>query len=256
MLGCAKSADENQGQTARQGEYERDATPTRCSDYASQRSIQVFRCLFCQHHGSVLCKMDRSNRIGRLDCKDCMQSFQAAITRELSCRLSCLLQCPRAKPVSRSRAALDEAVDLYSMWIDACEAVNVQDAAPSQARAAPRRAARGSDNDDEEEEDDDDDLAAPPSRRAAAEPQEEEDDDDDNLPELPGHKQANTSNGRSGAPDEEDDDAGEQDADASIDRSAPVDMGYERQPVNAKMAALLEQRKAKATQVVDDSDDE
>ena len=61
--------------------------------YAHARTIlllppQIFRCLFCQHHGSVLCKLDRPNRIGRLDCKDCMQSFQAAITRALLSHLA------------------------------------------------------------------------------------------------------------------------------------------------------------------------
>lgn len=43
---------------------------------------KTFKCLFCQHVGTVSCKMDKQSRIGRLDCKDCLQSFQASITRE------------------------------------------------------------------------------------------------------------------------------------------------------------------------------
>ncbi|POY71003.1 hypothetical protein BMF94_5928 [Rhodotorula taiwanensis] len=35
-----------------------------------------FRCMFCARQGSVTCKMDTKNRVGRLQCKDCNQSFQ------------------------------------------------------------------------------------------------------------------------------------------------------------------------------------
>ncbi|KWU42340.1 Elf1-domain-containing protein [Rhodotorula sp. JG-1b] len=53
-----------------------------------------FRCMFCARTGSVTCKMDTKNRVGRLQCKDCNQSFQVH---------------------------LSEPVDVYSAWIDACE---------------------------------------------------------------------------------------------------------------------------------------
>jgi transcription elongation factor Elf1 len=156
-------------------------------------------------------------------------------------------------------AALDEAVDLYSLWIDACEAVNEPDATPMQARQAQaplRRVQRGSD----EDEDDEDDDAPPPARRPAATNVDDDDDDgDEELPDIPGRRPApaSTSNGKSAAAAAVDEDEEEdQDADASIDRSEPVDMGYERAPMNAKMAALLEQRKAKATQVADNSDED
>ena len=157
------------------------------------------------------------------------------------------------------QTALDEAVDLYSMWIDACEAVNVQEDAPAprrQAQSSSRRAARGSDDEDEDE----DDEPAPSRRTAARGPDLDDDDDDEELPDLPGTRPAaskSNGNSRSGAAGNDDADEGDdQDADASIDRSAPVDMGYERQPVNAKMAALLEQRKGRAAQVADDSDED
>ena len=41
---------------------------------------KTFRCLFCGHQGKVVCKMDKPNRVGRLDCSDCGQTFQASIT--------------------------------------------------------------------------------------------------------------------------------------------------------------------------------
>merc|ERR1712093_677807 len=101
---------------------------------------KTFKCLFCQHVGTVSCKMDKPNRIGRLDCKDCLQSFQAAIT------------------------PLDEPVDLYSEWIDACEAVNSQ-AVPSRPVRPSRR-------------------AAPAAAAAAGTAGGDDEDDDEDLPEI------------------------------------------------------------------------
>ncbi|GAA6052070.1 hypothetical protein JCM3770_006614 [Rhodotorula araucariae] len=73
-----------------------------------------FRCVFCAHQGSVTCKLDNKNKIGRLDCKDCGQSFQTDITH------------------------LTEPVDLYSQWIDACEEANPVDREPSSGGGAAR----------------------------------------------------------------------------------------------------------------------
>ncbi|KAI8391696.1 transcription elongation factor Elf1 like-domain-containing protein [Radiomyces spectabilis] len=59
-----------------------------------------FNCLFCNHEKSIECRMDQSNKVGHLACKICDISWQCSITY------------------------LDEPVDVYSAWIDACEEVN------------------------------------------------------------------------------------------------------------------------------------
>ncbi|KAL7009030.1 hypothetical protein EMMF5_001227 [Cystobasidiomycetes sp. EMM_F5] len=133
---------------------------------------KVFKCLFCQHVGTVMCKLDRPGRVGRLDCKDCLQSFQASIT------------------------ALDEPVDLYSMWIDACDAVNVQ--APPATRQPRQQARRAAQDDDDD--DDDDDLPtvarakSGSSRKDLADigdvNNDDDDDEGDDLPDV-GRKAAN-----------------------------------------------------------------
>ncbi|KAG5366693.1 Transcription elongation factor 1 [Yarrowia sp. B02] len=62
-----------------------------------------FACLFCNHNDSVVCSMDKKMGIGNLSCKVCGQSFQASIN------------------------ALSAPIDVYSEWIDACEAVAEQE---------------------------------------------------------------------------------------------------------------------------------
>lgn len=59
----------------------------------------TFTCLFCNHDDSVVCALDKKAGIGSLSCKICGQSFQAKVN------------------------ALSAAVDIYSEWVDACEAV-------------------------------------------------------------------------------------------------------------------------------------
>ena len=58
-----------------------------------------FTCLFCNHEKAVQVKMDKKAGIGDLYCKVCGQKFQTSINY------------------------LSAAVDVYSDWIDACEAV-------------------------------------------------------------------------------------------------------------------------------------
>ncbi|GAA6009500.1 transcription elongation factor 1 family protein [Rhodotorula paludigena] len=119
-----------------------------------------FRCVFCAHQGSVTCKLDTKNHIGRLACKDCGQSFEADINH------------------------LTEPVDLYSQWIDACEAVNPVNAPPQRAKsaqAAPkkRRAADDEEDADEEDEDDGQNRGGAGGRTGLTDDEEEED-----LPDL------------------------------------------------------------------------
>jgi len=59
----------------------------------------TFACLFCNHEKSVTVKLDRKAGTGTLSCKVCAQSFQCQVNY------------------------LSAAVDVYSEWVDACDAV-------------------------------------------------------------------------------------------------------------------------------------
>jgi len=58
-----------------------------------------FQCLFCNHENAVTVKLDKRSGTGDLSCKVCGQSFQTGINY------------------------LSAAVDVYSDWVDACDAV-------------------------------------------------------------------------------------------------------------------------------------
>ncbi|KAG6976720.1 hypothetical protein JG688_00001064 [Phytophthora aleatoria] len=60
----------------------------------------VFKCPFCSHDEAVECKMDRERNIGHLSCRVCTESFQTPIH---------YLSAP---------------IDVYTDWIDECEALN------------------------------------------------------------------------------------------------------------------------------------
>ncbi|KAJ5043151.1 uncharacterized protein L3040_004532 [Drepanopeziza brunnea f. sp. 'multigermtubi'] len=81
----------------------------------------TFDCLFCNHVNSVSVKLDKKGGVGALSCKVCSQHFQCSINY------------------------LSAAVDVYSDWVDACDAV----------------AKDNGDNDDDPE-------GLPPARRALA----------------------------------------------------------------------------------------
>lgn len=55
--------------------------------------------MFCNHEKSVVCELDKKSNIGTLRCKTCGQTFQSLIN------------------------GLSQPVDIYSDWVDACEAV-------------------------------------------------------------------------------------------------------------------------------------
>ncbi|KAF9882975.1 hypothetical protein FE257_004379 [Aspergillus nanangensis] len=59
----------------------------------------TFACLFCNHENSVVVKLDKKLGLGNLSCKVCGQVFQTGINY------------------------LSAAVDVYSDWVDACDAV-------------------------------------------------------------------------------------------------------------------------------------
>jgi len=58
-----------------------------------------FDCLFCNHEKAVSVTLDRKAGTGELSCKVCGQQFQTAIN------------------------SLSDHVDVYSDWVDACDAV-------------------------------------------------------------------------------------------------------------------------------------
>ncbi|KAL3489472.1 transcription elongation factor Elf1 like-domain-containing protein [Aspergillus germanicus] len=59
----------------------------------------TFACLFCNHENSIIVKLDKKLGLGHLSCKVCGQRFQTGINY------------------------LSAAVDVYSDWVDACDAV-------------------------------------------------------------------------------------------------------------------------------------
>mmetsp|Transcript_4213 Transcript_4213/g.12170 ORF Transcript_4213/g.12170 Transcript_4213/m.12170 type:complete len:89 (+) Transcript_4213:238-504(+) len=62
----------------------------------------TFSCPFCNSDGSVSCNFDRDREVGTVACNVCQSSYTTRITK------------------------ISEAVDVYSDWIDACEAENQQ----------------------------------------------------------------------------------------------------------------------------------
>lgn len=82
----------------------------------------VFTCLFCNHERSVAVKLDKKAGVGSLDCKVCGQKFQCGINY------------------------LSAAVDVYSEWVDAADAVaqGPDDARPAFAESSQSSGARRS----------------------------------------------------------------------------------------------------------------
>ncbi|XP_071656698.1 transcription elongation factor 1 homolog isoform X1 [Patagioenas fasciata] len=73
-----------------------------------------FTCPFCNHEKSCDVKMDRARNTGVISCTVCLEEFQTPIT--------CILN---GTPDPRDPIPyLSEPVDVYSDWIDACEAAN------------------------------------------------------------------------------------------------------------------------------------
>ncbi|KAK5243839.1 hypothetical protein LTR16_007802, partial [Cryomyces antarcticus] len=72
----------------------------------------TFQCLFCNHENSVTVKLEKKIGVGQLSCKICGQTFQSGINY------------------------LSAAVDVYSDWVDACDAV-AKDAADTTGKTAP-----------------------------------------------------------------------------------------------------------------------
>ncbi|KAK0754808.1 transcription elongation factor Elf1 like-domain-containing protein [Schizothecium vesticola] len=82
----------------------------------------TFACLFCNHEDAVTVKLEKKLGVGMLECKVCSQKFQCGIHY------------------------LSAAIDVYSEWIDAADAV-AQDgnsgAGPEPYRGTARRSSTG-----------------------------------------------------------------------------------------------------------------
>ncbi|ORX53630.1 Elf1-domain-containing protein [Hesseltinella vesiculosa] len=82
-----------------------------------------FNCLFCNHEKSIECRLDQSNKVGHLSCKVCDISWQCSITCKLIF-IDFFLFAGSRLTLFIFMLDLDEPVDVYSAWIDACEEVN------------------------------------------------------------------------------------------------------------------------------------
>lgn len=125
-----------------------------------------FQCLFCNHENAVTVKLDKKSSTGDLSCKVCGQTFQTGI----NC-MFCFSREPTYHVMLTTALDLSQAVDVYSDWVDACDAV-AKDAADSTAKNkrdafrdpnVPSRGQSGRDDDATAEDDgfiDDDELDA------------------------------------------------------------------------------------------------
>ena len=65
--------------------------------------LTEFKCPFCNHEGAVECKIDYEKESGSLECRVCGASYSATVNY------------------------LSEPIDIFSEWIDHCEAEDAED---------------------------------------------------------------------------------------------------------------------------------
>lgn len=115
-------------------------------------------CLFCNHENAVSVKLDKKSYVGSLECKVCGQHFQCGINCKPPRAVSWLRYQREAEQAANwDRLDLSAAIDVYSEWVDAADAV-AQQAMESEARtfkSAGGRAGGSSRRIDEEEDEDD-----------------------------------------------------------------------------------------------------
>ncbi|KAK3716854.1 hypothetical protein LTR37_006204 [Vermiconidia calcicola] len=92
----------------------------------------AFRCVFCNHETSVSVKVDKKAGVGNLNCKSCGQAFQTGINCTLLPRTNTSIDTDVMQD-------LTQPVDVYSDWIDACDAVAADQATVATPRAPPSR---------------------------------------------------------------------------------------------------------------------
>lgn len=113
----------------------------------------VFTCLFCNHENAVSVKLNKKEGVGQLDCKICGQKFQCSI----NCRSCARLSASTPHPLT-SLPDLSAAVDVFSEWVDAADAVaqgnNASNKAISSSKMSSAQATASGRRADEDEEDD------------------------------------------------------------------------------------------------------
>lgn len=95
----------------------------------SAKLDKVFDCPFCGHEQSVDCFLERDIKVGRVECRVCGAKYKSIITH------------------------LDEEIDLYHKWIDACEEASKE---KTEVVVKPDSADVIDELDDEEEDDEPD----------------------------------------------------------------------------------------------------
>lgn len=131
------------------------------------RLDKIFDCPFCSNEKTVDCVLERDSNIGRVECRVCSAKFRTIITR------------------------LDEEVDLYHKWMDACEDATKDDKAAAIASVAAASSASAGRNKgpggDGDGEDDGGDGHGGNVRRKASVFEEEDDflDDEEEEDDLP-----------------------------------------------------------------------
>lgn len=99
-----------------------------------------FKCPFCSNEQAVECKMDRQKGIGSLNCRLCAASYQMPIHH------------------------LHEPIDVFSEWLDDCEAAERQNSGlPLTHGEDSRGALRNRDVAGQFDDEEDDDSIAEPS---------------------------------------------------------------------------------------------
>eukprot|EP00325_Prymnesiales_sp_UTEX-LB-985_P002418 CAMPEP_0174714604 /NCGR_PEP_ID=MMETSP1094-20130205/18613_1 /TAXON_ID=156173 /ORGANISM="Chrysochromulina brevifilum, Strain UTEX LB 985" /LENGTH=104 /DNA_ID=CAMNT_0015913991 /DNA_START=23 /DNA_END=337 /DNA_ORIENTATION=+ len=90
---------------------------------AKQKVATIFDCPFCGKTESCSCKMDVEHSLGTILCDGCGAKFDCRISR------------------------LSDPIDVYSEWIDQCDAVN----APGSSSAGGNRPAPEAEEDDDQD---------------------------------------------------------------------------------------------------------
>ncbi|KAI9173047.1 hypothetical protein H9P43_007178 [Blastocladiella emersonii ATCC 22665] len=97
----------------------------------------VFNCPYCNHEKSIEVKLDKPNRIGTVKCRVCHETWQTNIN------------------------ALSAPVDVYSDWIDACEAAQTQHEEEATYRGSDSAGRAGGAGHADEYDDEDDGYGRP-----------------------------------------------------------------------------------------------
>ncbi|EEP79204.1 conserved hypothetical protein [Uncinocarpus reesii 1704] len=94
----------------------------------------TFSCLFCNHENCILIKLNKKLGLGNLTCKICGQRFQTGINY------------------------LSAAVDVYSDWVDACDAVAKEGGKDAERGAPAAESSNAAERDEVPFVDDDEDA--------------------------------------------------------------------------------------------------